>query len=538
MKHLPILLIACGALSAAAADGTFTVSVPSDATLFVGTKQKHYMPFKACTPSDSTAADGVATYTFPMSDGFDTYAYRLQLPGAMTHVGKFGIDSEHTAFAITRAEMLSHGTADYCNHNAADNSAANLADLLLNVTRSGHLQLQPGEQKALVANRVWQIVDDDCNNYFLSPDYHYAVVDEHFQPSNAVVTIDADGLLTAVGTGTAIVMVDYDACYAYGYNKVDGYYVRNADYKFWFGATWSRLWAENTGIFVVTVGQDTFSPEIRIDCPNQDREELALDSELDVLYYLADSDGYHYALAADGVASVEVANPAVDSDANTVSYSGFRSASPDDILLTFGRNILRLTDSAGRVAYQVISAKPITADIPDQIKPGDEVTIQLSGLYHPTPKLAGIYNQSAYLHYAIDGDDDELTLGSGQYNFAGSAKAQRITLTVPSDYAETTLTLSDGAIHVSGFGFRGGLHRQIDPAVGINPNLNAELTSEFWGALPDITLKIAQPFDAIREITDEPASAPQLYDLSGRRVSAPTPGGLYIDASRSRLIRL
>jgi hypothetical protein len=48
----------------------------------------------------------------------------------------------------------------------------------------------------------------------------------------------------------------------------------------------------------------------------------------------------------------------------------------------------------------------------------------------------------------------------------------------------------------------------------------------------------ALPFGAIREITDDTASAPQFYDLSGRRVSATTPGGLYIDASRSRLIRL
>ena len=535
-KHIFCLLILCiGQSASAVADELIRVTVPTDATVFLGTKQRHYMPFDACQLASATInADGTTTYAYLPVEGFSTYNYRVSLPGAMTQVGKFGVNSTHTDFTITREELINHGTADYCNHNTADNSFTNVADILLNGNERGHLTMQPGDTHTPVANRVWQIVDDISNNYFLSPDFSYRVVDEHFHDSSEVLALDSSGTLRAVGSGTAIVMVDYDACFAYGYNNLDGYYGRNADYNFWFGSTWSKLWAENVGILVVTVGVNTFDPQ------------LGWDSELDVLYYPEESDGYHLAIANSEIAKAEVANPIVDSVANTVTYGEFHTADASNVLLTFGRNILRLTDTLGAVAYQVISAKPMGHELTNLTHeglapaPGDEVMVQIHGLYHPMPKIAGIYNQSAYLHYTLNGSDEALTLGSGQYNFAGKPKAQQISLTIPTDCSESALTLTDGSIYINGYGSPGGAHRDIDPYTGVNPNTTASITAEYHGKLPDITIPVDQSANSIIEVTDRTASAPELYDLRGIRIpDGITPvSGIYIDRTTRRILRL
>jgi hypothetical protein len=490
----------------------YTITAPKAATLFVGKKIKHFMPFEEITPvSTADSEDGTSTvYTYSIPSANSTCYYRLSMPGVMTHAGKFGAQKDKNAIVFTEAELREHGAPDYFNHDVTENQKANFADILLNINKRGHLRMKMSDTKAIVANRVWQLTDDDVNNYFVEPDYHFTVLDENFQPSGDVISIDKDGNITPQSNGTAIVMVTYDACYAHGYNKIDGSYFSGRDYDYWFGAKWSALWAENTGLFVVSVGDgkeadsETFVPNFVLD-KEVGREDLTIDSEHDVLYYFEDEAGYNYTYAPTGAVKVEVANPVVDSEKNTVSYEdGFKTITANQdgtysILLTFGRNIIRTTAADGSVAYQVLSAKPCGYEIINEtnpgsdVYPGNQVSVQFHGFYHPMSKLAGIYNQSAAVNFDVTNNTGELIQTSAQYNFCGSSEAQKVSVDVSYDYRKDTLAMTTGSIHVYGYGSRGGMHRDIDRSVGVNPDFNAEITSEYWGSIPNVYIPIHQP---------------------------------------------
>jgi hypothetical protein len=487
----------------------YTITVPKDATLFVGKKIRHFMAFDEMTPvSVAEGEDGSSkVYTFSVSSSDPTCYYRVSMPGVMTHAGKFGAEKEKTSIVFTESDLRGHGTPDYYNHELTDNQYGNVADILLNVNKRGHLSMKMGDTKAIVANRVWQLVDDEVNNYFVEPDYHFTVLDENFQPSNAVVSVDDEGNITTNSNGTAIVLVTYDACYAHGYNNLDGSNNKNGDYDFWFGAKWSSLWAENTGIFVVTVG-DGNAPDSESFVPNfvldkaLERDDKSIDSEIDVLYYLESENGYTYHYAPTGASKVEVANPIVDSEKNTLSYGeGFKAVAANEdgsysVLLTFGRNIIRTTSTDGSVAYQVLSAKPCGYEVTNvstpggDIYPGDKIEVQFHGFYHPMMKLAGIYNQSASIHYANVNNAGELTQTPNQYTFAGNPSAQKLSTEISYEFDGNSLDLTDGTILVNGYGSNGGAHRDIDRSVGVNPSFNASITSEYWGLIPDVNIPV------------------------------------------------
>lgn len=504
----------------------YTITVPKDATLFVGKKVKHYMAFQEMLPADyANSEDGASTvYTYNVSSTDPTCYYRVSMPGAMTHAGKFGADTQNSSIVFGASELLEHGTPDYVNRTLTDNQYGNLADILLNINKRGHLCMKMGDTKNIVANRTWQLIDDQSNNYFVEPDYHFTVLDEKFQPSDAVVSVDQDGNLTTNSAGTAIVMVTYDACYAHGYNNLDGYYNRNSDYDYWFGAKWSALWAENTGIFVVTVGDgkeadsNSFAPNFVLD-KNVGRKDNAIDSEHDVLYYPEEEEGYTYHYAPTGATKVEIARPTVDTVNNTLSYGdGFSTVEANTdgtytLLLTFGRNIIRTTAANGSVAYQVLTAKPFGYEVTNlsnpggDIYPGDHINVQLHGLYHPMSKLSGIYNQSASLHFADIDNAEGLIQTPSQYTFAGNPSAQQFTMDLSYDFSEDSLALTEGTIHVNGYGAVGGTHRLIDRSVGVNPSFNAEITSEYWGTIPDIYIPVLKPTGGIvLNVTPEDAS--------------------------------
>jgi hypothetical protein len=490
----------------------YTITVPKDATLFVGKKNRHYMAFDEIEPvSVADGEDGnTKVYTYSISSSDPTCYYRVSMPGVMTHTGKFGAQKDKSSIVFSESEMREHGAPNYYNHTVTDNQYGNVADILLNINKRGHLCMKMGDTKPIVANRAWQLTDDDTNNYFVEPDYHYTVLDENFQPSDAVISIDDDGNITTKSNGTAIVMVTYDACYAYGYNKLDGYYLSGVDYDFWFGSKWSSLWAENTGLFVVTVG-DGNTPDSESFVPNYvldrvlDRDDQTIDSELDVLYYFEGENGYTYHYVPTGASKVEVANPIVDSEKNTLSYGkGFKTVEANQdgsysILLTYGRNIIRTTSADGSVAYQILSAKPCGYEVTNatnpgsDIYPGDKIEVQYHGFYHPMPKLAGIYNQSASIHYAEVNNSGEIVQSPGQYTFAGNPLAQKLTMDISYEFNDNTLDLTNGAIRVNGNGLNGGAHRNIDRSVGVNPSFNASITNEYWGLIPDVKIPVKAP---------------------------------------------
>lgn len=484
----------------------YTFTVPSISTFFLGSKRNNYVPFEEQIPVRTTTEGDMTTYTYKLKGGSQTYNFRITTPGYMVYAGKCSYSDKYPVYSqtVTLDQIKANGTPRYYNHDVTEYTGGNLADIMLNINERNHLRMQKGETFQIVPVRTWQLIDNQSNNYFIEPTYTIRVLDTDFQPLDDLLEVDQDTqTLRALREGTGIVQVDYDATYVVSLNGIGNDFMpAGQNNNFWFGNLWSCLWAENMGTFVVTVGTDAtgdLKPDFHSVTPMA--RDRVLDSELDVLYYLESEPGFEYTFSPTGAAKVSVANPEVDTEANTVSYAGFRDveAAADGsytLLLTYGRNIIRVEDAAGNAAYQVISAKPMGYEItnvtnPDAtIAPEDEILVQLHGLFHPTPKMASVYNQSAAPYY--DGYDTSklpLILTPAQYAFGGSASAQQWKIKVPQD-AEKPYDLEKCCIFVKGYGDIGGLHRGLNRAAGRNPNFKAPVTSQYWGVFPSITIPV------------------------------------------------
>ncbi|MCR4918787.1 MAG: DUF4465 domain-containing protein [Prevotella sp.] len=492
----------------------YSVTVPADAELFIGTKTAHFVPFKGVEPEqvETTAAGKV--YTYRLADK-QKYNYRVTAPGKLTHAGTFtmsGDETQRPALSFTDADMTAK-SPQFIDHDVAANGGYNVGDIFLNINAAGHLQLQQvGDSYDLLPMRNWELVDGITSNYFIEPDFHFTVVNLQGEADQSVVKVENEQL-TAVGEGTALVLVSYDAIHLDAWTKAERK-------DFVGGADWGAIWPENTGVFVVSVGQQAegITPNIVI---NKDYlttvtpwgggdpidTKLSMenvDAEFDVLYYLDTEAGFSYSFKPEGAASVTLARPVIGT--NAASYNGFTTegvTKNDDgsytLLLTEGRNIVCLTDAAGRSLYQVITAKPCHRDIlvdgqaVQSVKPGDAVTVQYSGLYHPVGKLAGIHNFQAFLTYerATEG----ITVNkskSNQYTLASTPTAQAVTFTVPADFAGSEIELTDGVMGIGGFGDPVGNHRATSKLTGRAPNFTAISQSAVFGRVPAVTISVRQ----------------------------------------------
>lgn len=179
-----------------------------------------------------------------------------------------------------------------------------------------------------------------------------------------------------------------------------------------------------------------------------------------------------------------------------------------------GRNIVKV-EKDGKSEYQVITAKEVKVTINDgkAVHAGDNVSIVFDTFYHPSNKLAGVYNMNTSAVYTdVSGYDGKIIGGlSAQYNFANNKNAQNIAnvlkeknvwgavsyekdtdLTIPSDYTEDKFTLSGGMLYVSGWGDSYGNHRGITYESGKGANLNADAKNAWLGMLPDIEIPIVK----------------------------------------------
>ena len=459
----------------------YSISVPAGADLFLGTKTAHFVKFKEVQPQNVVTGGNNKVYTFKLADK-QVYNYRVSQPGKLTQAGIFTMSIDETkrpVLAFTDADMTAKDPK-YIDHDVASNNGYNVGDMFLNINPAGHLKLNNvGDTYDILPMRNWELIDGITSNYFIEPDFHFTVVNTNGQEDNSVVKVE-DELLTAVGTGTAIVLVTYDAMHVNTYSGA-------TKKDFVGGADWGAIWPENTAAFVVTVGEQAtdIKPNIII---NKDYlttvtpwgggdpidTKLSMenvDAEFDVLYYLDTEEGYDYTFTPEGVASVTLARPTIG--VNSASYTGFSEegvTKNEDgsytLRLTFGRNIVCLTDASGKSVYQVMTAKPCHRDIKvgdeivTSVKPGDKVTVQYSGLYHPAGKLSGIHNFNAFLDYKKPADGVTVTNGKGnQYTMAATATAQAVTFTVPEDWKTSTIELADGVLGIGGFGDPVGNHR-------------------------------------------------------------------------------
>lgn len=510
--------------------GNFSIDFPKDAHCMVfrklggsnGSGSIHYVPFEPIATTDSTAGH----IELRLADA-NTYNYRLWKEGKMTKAGKFvyyigssydgkvweeGAQCNH--FTFTDADLQE--SSKYFNHDTSDGKGANVANILLNINERGHLRMKAGDKKNLLAQRDWQLTDNSTNNYFIEPAYHYTVFDMDGNPGSDVISIDnADtdinpwATLHAQKKGTAIVLVSYDAIHLTQFarsgsgTEAKPYTMAESDY--YFLADWSALWGENTGVFVVSVDEteSSLDPNMVI---NEAYNEATMknagkyvDAEHDCFYYLKGEDGSHYTFTPTDVEKVEIAYPTLTD--LTASYSGFTPVEANEdgsytLLLKHGRQIVRLTGKDGGEVYQVLTAKECNRTITNlshndgNYYKGDVVEIQYDGLYHPANKMAGIYNMSAYITYNGIPTGTELILGSNQYQFAGTASAQCVKVTIPLDYEESSLDMSDGVIQVNGYGDPIGNHRIIDRIAGRSPNFSAIAHKTYFGAVPEVSLPI------------------------------------------------
>lgn len=488
-----------------------TVTVPDDAEIQVAFKKVHFTDFVLYEPvaTDIKGGNKLLKYRLPEKTVFN---YRTWKKNGLTYGGYFTTNTDASKLpdlTFTDEMYAAHDPAAI-NHDVKSNQGYETGDIFVNVNERGHKMMNVGDTFKAHAMRTWQLTDNSTNNYFIEPDFHYTVIGLDGKSSTGVIEISqrpgsAWADIKAVGNGTAIVLVTYD-----GINL--NYYGTNGTKSAYLGGEfWGAIWPENTGVYVVTVGESesAVKPEMLINEEyNLDTKKNAgkyVDAEHDVFYYLDTEEGATYTFTPDGVDNITLAYPVIG-ERMTV-YSGFGAdgvTKNDDgsytLLLKHGRNIVRLTDASGNSVYQILNARPCHREITNAsregskiFQPGDKVKIQYSGLFHPANKLAGIYNMSAYVTYNGTPNGTSLILGSGQYTFGSAASAQAVTITVPEDHdvsACPTIDLTDGVIQVNGYGDPIGNHRVINPETGRNANFTAIPHKTYFGALPDISIPL------------------------------------------------
>lgn len=487
-----------------------TVSVPEDAEIQLATKKSHFVDFILSEPIETETKNGNKILKYRVPENTE-YNYRTWREGGLTYGGYFTTNTDATKLPdlTFTNEMYAAHSPNAINHDVQSNRGYETGDIFVNVNERGHKLMNIGDTFKAHAMRTWELTDNSTNNYFIEPDFHYTVVGLDGKPSTGIIEISqkpgsAWANIKAVGSGTAIVLVTYDAI---NLNKFSG----KDKIEYMGGEFWGAIWPENTGAYVISVGEgeSAVKPEMLIN-EKYNKEALKnagkyVDAEHDIFYYLDTENGAAYTFTPQNAENVTIAYPAIGEQ--TATYSGFgadgvtkNADGSYTLLLKQGRNIVRLTDASGKSVYQILTAKPCHREILNAsregskiFQPGDEIKIQYSGLFHPANKLAGIYNMSAYVTYNGTPNGTSLILGSGQYTFGSAASAQAVTITIPEDHDVSTspnIVMTEGVIQVNGYGDPIGNHRVIDPVAGRNANFTAIAHKTYFGALPDVSIPL------------------------------------------------
>ena len=514
--------------------GEFVVTCPKDAEVAVmqkpggdgGTGTIHYVPFRVIAPESVETSGSTKIYTWRLGNGV-LYNIRSWKTGGLTQLAKFYYSTDaakRPVFNFTDADYEVY-TPKWVDHDPKSLNGLNAADIMININEKGHLKMRAGGRYDLLAERVWQIIPDQTQNYFLEPDYNYAVYDINGNPDNSVIEVEKDGnigsewaIIRAKQAGTAIVTITYDAASAMQYDKTGN------GSTYYGGRYFGALWPENTAVFVVSVEApaNSMDANMRINEEyNEDTKKNAgiyVDAEHDVFYYINGEETYNYTFRPTGVQTVEISYPTIRTN-DAVYNTGWHSVAKNGdgsftLPLKHGRQIVRMGDGTGKYEYQVLTAKHATRAITNEttgnnnvFRPGDNVKIQYDGLYHPANKLSGIYNMSAYVTYKGTPAGSAIILGSGQYWFASTPSAQAISFTIPADYEEESYEMTDGVLQVTGFGDPIGNHRTIDKVGGRSPNFTAISHQTYFGALPDAVIPVTQRAKTLATFALDPSDA-------------------------------
>ena len=455
----------------------YVFTTPDSASLYLGIKKANYIDFINVEKENIKTENGKTKHYYWLSTG-QVYNYRVSQKDKLTHGGYFTLNATTPELEITEEDMDLFSPKTVL-HDVKSNNGYNVGNILLNINEKGYLKLSKDETYSLIAYRDWQLTDNTFNNYYIDPDYHYNVTDLNGVTDSSVITIDEKGIIKAVGKGSAIVTVTYDAI------SLSYYTTTHAKADYLGGPFWGAIWPENTGAFIVSVDEKASEIVSNMNINNSLNlisNKLSgdkIDAEHDVLYYLENEEGYYYTFTPENVATVSVAYP--EFGENTATYKGFENSDvklDEDgsytVKLKFGRNIIKLTDNNDGSDYQILTAKPIKYSIEngtnpgEPFQPGDQINVQFEGLYHPANKMAGIYNMNAVIKYNdIPVGSDINSSTANQYQFGSTETAQLYKVTIPEDWnTDSKYLISGGAISMSGFGDAYGSHRLVSPTTG------------------------------------------------------------------------
>ena len=439
--------------------------------------------------------NGTSTHYFAADGGL---SFRVSMEDKLTKAGYIKTGNSVTVLH-TEDDKLPTDKVDYFTETS---NAANVGDdsLLLNINQQNHLSLTPGGTKTLKAYRTWQIIDTTSNNHIIEPDFHFNILSGEdvisLEPMENQPTTNGSGnwrKLTAIGEGTAVVEVTYDAISISG-SSFDGLY----------GACDSA----RCGLFVVTVGASApdvdFGIESKTSAGNMvyaPGNAKPWDSELDTLYFLGERGEIKLSpsFAEGSITEVAVSGNKGESYTVLEGIDGVYTAP-----IVSGNNIIRITTDTG-IAYQVVRGDKLTLSIKNNTNPGkpinagDEVSLTLVGVHTPIPKIAGTYNPgyknntdgdgAVHLRYSFG--NETIKSEGKQYNF--SKEGTTIKFTVPENSQKTEFTLTDGyigvgVIGVTGFPDGGDSHRNIPDSGGATRGNTS--TYHTRSILPDITVSI------------------------------------------------
>ena len=443
-------------------------------------------------PGDADlTGDDSDVYTFRLVAG-NSYIYRATGDGLVTNASMF-----KSTGATTRYDLTKTMTGDPKAILRDEKSDA--ADIRLNgVDYTGSVALTVGGMKQLRPLRMFQIANNSYTGMkgsTLEPVFHYTALDVD---GTNVVSVDDSGRITANSAGTAIVLVTYDAMY-----------VADSGWSINKNKTFGAIWPENTGVVVVEVGKNAAAgPDANMTINNGDRKVAGnkLDAEADVLYYTGD-DGCQYTFRPAAGSTVTLLRPTLTETAMTYTggfgTDGVTTKGGDVTLtLTEGKNIVKISKD-GADTYQVITVKKAGVVITNKtdptrdIQPGDTVTVQLTGVYHPANTMANLYSLYAYVSYTDPGSDDTVTgykdlFQRHLFDRADGNDCRTVEVKIPADWdADEPHVLTDGVLNFYGNGKDIGSHRNSLPDLSTNvPN---SYSSFALGALPDITIPVVKP---------------------------------------------
>ena len=441
--------------------------------------------------SADLTGDDSDVYTFRLVAG-SSYIYRATGDGLVTNASMFKFDGSTSRYDLTKT-MTGDPKA------ILRDEKSDAADIRLNgVDYTGSVALTVGGMKQLRPLRMFQIANNSSTGMrgsTLEPVFHYTALDVD---GTNVVSVDDSGRITANSAGTAIVLVTYDAMYV----ADSGWYINK-------NKTFGAIWPENTGVVVVEVGKNAANgPDANMTINNGDRKVAGnkLDAEADVLYYTNDS-GCQYTFQPASGSTVTLLRPTLTETAMTYTggfgTDGVTTKGGDVTLtLTEGKNIVKISKD-GADTYQVITVKKAGVVITNKtdptrdILPGDTVTVQLTGVYHPANTMANLYNLYAYTSYTDPGSNDTVTgyknlFQRHLFDRADGDSCRTVEVKIPADWdADEPYVLTDGVLNFYGNGKDIGSHRNSLPDLSTNvPN---SYSSFALGALPDITIPVVKP---------------------------------------------